>query len=401
MYARLCYGDFGGIVIKFMIMGESLGCCVAHLKIFGETIQSIITLFFNVDNTLLGNGKFYSMLIFLIILPFIFKDNISSLKKPSFLGDLSIVIFMITIIILFIYKLVSKSLPEFTWDFLFPKFDFIKAFNCATALLEAYYFQAVIFAVYLSLQNRKNKVMKRITKKSLLFCTLLYALMGILCLVMYGEETTESVIGLFRKDLIQAKDNNLYIVILLLSVLSSLLVSSLFTFPLTFFALKLNFWNLCLVIKKRNNKKKANQTRKQTGIELKESIAEVSEAKLEMNNNSLEMTFPFVDEEQQKDKDNKSIAVLPKCIKYLLTFVLYLIILILALSANEIIVVCVFVGSTCSNVVTMLAPTLFLIVLSKINIFNTKYLWEKTVFCLGILILITFFVVQTYSIIYK
>ena len=400
MYARLCYGDIGGIVIKFMIMGESLGCCVAHLKIFGETIQSIITLFFNVNNTFLGNGKFYSVLIFLIILPFIFKDNISSLKKPSFLGDLSIVIFMIAIIILFIYKLVSKSLPEFTWEFLFPKFDFIKAFNCATALLEAYYFQAVIFAVYLSLQNRKNKVMKRITKKSLLFCTLLYALMGILCLVMYGEETTESVIGLFRKDLMQAKDNNLYIVILLLSVLSSLLVSSLFTFPLTFFALKLNFLNLCLVIKKRNNKKKINKSRNQPGTELKESILEKSESKLEMNN-SLEMTFPFINEQQQKDKDNKNISVLPKCIKFLITFVLYLIILILALSANEIIVVCVFVGSTCSNVVTMLAPTLFLIVLSKINIFNTKYLWEKIVFCLGILILITFFVVQTYTIIYK
>ena len=50
MYAKLCYGQAGSIIMKLLIMGESFGCCAAHLKVFGETVQSILVLFFNFKN---------------------------------------------------------------------------------------------------------------------------------------------------------------------------------------------------------------------------------------------------------------------------------------------------------------------------------------------------------------
>lgn len=85
MYAKICYGKMGSIFIKFLIMAESFGCCCAHLKIFGETILSIIKLFFNFNLYILLHEKFYSILVFIFLCPFVIKKEISSLKvNPLF-----------------------------------------------------------------------------------------------------------------------------------------------------------------------------------------------------------------------------------------------------------------------------------------------------------------------------
>ena len=244
-------------------------------------------------------------------------------------------------------------------------------FNCSTALLEAYYFQAVIFAVYLSLENRKNKTMKKITRQSVLFCTLIYIFTGLLVLLMYGEDTSLSLIKMFRDDLIQHQEKSIYITMLLLCILTSLLISSLFTFPLTFFALKTNFLNLCVIIKKKILFKYQNKT--QEGTELTESNEEVAKKEFTAKTETIELT---------------------KCGKYTIIFFLYSFVLAVALFADELLTICNFVGSTCSNFVTMLAPTAFLIILSKTNIINSKMLWEKMIFISGILILITFFILE-------
>ena len=103
MYAKLCYGQAGSIIMKLLIMGESFGCCAAHLKVFGETVQSILVLFFNFKNIVLSNEKFYVFAVFIVILPFVFKENISALKNTSFVGDLSVLIFIASVFVLFIY----------------------------------------------------------------------------------------------------------------------------------------------------------------------------------------------------------------------------------------------------------------------------------------------------------
>lgn len=371
MYAKLCYGQAGSIIMKLLIMGESFGCCAAHLKVFGETVQSILVLFFNFKNIVLSNEKFYVFAVFIVILPFVFKENISALKNTSFVGDLSVLIFIASVFVLFIYKLFTKSITSITINLFFRKFSFVNLFNCSTALLEAYYFQAVIFAVYLSLENRKNKTMKKITRQSVLFCTLIYIFTGLLVLLMYGEDTSLSLIKMFRDDLIQHQEKSIYITMLLLCILTSLLISSLFTFPLTFFALKTNFLNLCVIIKKKILFKYQNKT--QEGTELTESNEEVAKKEFTAKTETIELT---------------------KCGKYTIIFFLYSFVLAVALFADELLTICNFVGSTCSNFVTMLAPTAFLIILSKTNIINSKMLWEKMIFILGILILITFFILE-------
>ena len=78
MYAKLCYGQAGSIIMKLLIMGESFGCCAAHLKVFGEAVQSILVLFFNFKNIVLSNEKFYVFAVFIVILPFVFKENIKT-----------------------------------------------------------------------------------------------------------------------------------------------------------------------------------------------------------------------------------------------------------------------------------------------------------------------------------
>lgn len=257
MYAKLCFGQFGSIVMKLMIMGESFGCCCAYLQVFGELINKLITFFPIFDDNshpIFKNDKFYSGIIFVIILPLVFLDNINALQKTSFIGDLSVLSFLITIFILFVYKIFHKF-PTLSLELLFPKIEFIKAFKCITALLEAYYFQAVIFALYLSLLNRKNKTMKKITKKSVFICSLVYCLTGLLVLLISQSNsniTTQrtSLIQMIYNDDKQIKSSNTEKA-LIICILISLLTSSFFAFPLTFFALKSNFLNLCLMIKKK------------------------------------------------------------------------------------------------------------------------------------------------------
>lgn len=398
MYAKLCFGQFGSILMKLMIMGESFGCCCAYLQVFGELINKLITLFPIFDDNshpIFKKDKFYSGIIFVIILPLVFLDNISALQKTSFIGDLSVLSFLITIFILFVYNLFHKF-PTLSLELLFPKIEFIKAFKCITALLEAYYFQAVIFALYLSLLNRKNKTMKKITKKSVFICSLVYCLTGLLVLLISQSNsniTTQrtSLIQMIYNDETQIKSSNTEKA-LIICILISLLTSSFFAFPLTFFALKTNFLNLCLMIKKKiiNHK---NSSGKKSNIELTNN-----EEAIKTNN----------EEEKEKIQKNKKeevkitkldftgkaeIITLSKCGKYSIIFLLYLLVLLAALSAKEILTICNFVGSTCSNVITMLAPTLFLIKLSKTPIFSCKLIWEKLVFVIGIAILITFFVI--------
>lgn len=80
MYAKICYGTMGSIFIKFIIMVEAFGCCCVHLQLLGEIILSIIEMFFNFKNGIFLNEKFYSILVFIFLCPFIVKKEISSYK---------------------------------------------------------------------------------------------------------------------------------------------------------------------------------------------------------------------------------------------------------------------------------------------------------------------------------
>lgn len=204
--------------------------------------------------------------------------------------------------------------------------------------------------------------MKRVTQQSLKFCTMIYIVTGICCVLMYSDKTNESIIINFREDIVKYKGKSYFAITILLISQFALLVSSLFNFPFTFYALKTNFINLYIMIMKKI--KQGN--------------------KKNIKNNQL----------TNKEIKHDNLTTVGSISRIILNFLLYFFILLIVLLTDHLITLCTFVGSTCSNAIILLAPHAFLIKLSNTPIFSFQKIIEKLIFIFGIFNLIGFIYVE-------
>jgi amino acid permease len=84
MFAKICYGNFGNLLVKLIIIINNFGLCCAYFRIFADVATGIVKAFSNggEDNFFAFNWHnfFYILLVGVIMFPFIFQDKIDALK---------------------------------------------------------------------------------------------------------------------------------------------------------------------------------------------------------------------------------------------------------------------------------------------------------------------------------
>lgn len=80
MYAKLCFGSFGTFIIKCSIVAMTFGFCCVYLKVFGGIFKSLIELFVVPNDSIYFKQSFYMIIIFFVLMPLMFKEDISSLR---------------------------------------------------------------------------------------------------------------------------------------------------------------------------------------------------------------------------------------------------------------------------------------------------------------------------------
>ena len=102
--------------------------------------------------------------------------------------------------------------------------------------------------------------MMKATSLGVGLCLVLYIITGVVGYLMYGSECTASILGILGNDMKNFRDNDKFIVTILLIVNISFMISSTMSIPLMFFTLKKNLINSVIFCKKKFVSNKINHT---------------------------------------------------------------------------------------------------------------------------------------------
>lgn len=375
MYGKLTFGKNGTIFLKISLIISNLGTCCFYFKILGEFTVSILSQFFNMQGgEIYTSPVFFTIISFVLLLPLIYFEGIQSLNNANFLGVVSIIIFFMSIVILFIYKMIHHEMKStFGPEILFPHGSLFEMFACCTAIIDSYTYKHNFFPIYLSSKPRNTKTMTRATGIGVFFCFFFFCFVGILCFLMFGYDFTD-ITNALNIELSNYLNKNNYIVILIVVVEASYIISSLLTIPLLFFSVKKNIINLVIFIyKKYFDKKKPGEE----GTELQNKDKEEGLTNTTNNNQPEEVFHPFI--------------------KHLIVTISYILLLICTLFVESIIAISNALGSTTSNLVMILFPSYFLI---KLDLGKSLHIIPRFLCVLGIFTIGFFIYSETYKVIF-
>jgi amino acid permease len=298
-------------------------------------------------------------------MPLMFKEDITALKKFSFIGVLSIFIFLVAMVIVFFYKLFNNEIEAFSVSMLWPNGTKIQMFTATTALMDSFTFQMNTFPIYLPLKPRTSKNMVKATFISTLIAWVMYFVTGILGFAMYRDRLNDVILGYFKEDIIVYKKQNIIISGILFISIAAYFISALLTMPIMFFALKKNLITLIGFVEKKFKKKATNK-----------DIEENTTLQATMVNTQVVM------------------ASVQGVKKFLITLITYVVTLLCTLCVTKIIVINNIVGSTVTNMITMISPATFYLLLekSKNNCCNKTV--ARIIFIYGFTILTTFITIE-------
>ena len=364
MFGKITMGTFGSILVKIIIIISNLGLCIAYFRIFGEVVQTIIQAWVSPNSFWATNWHNYLYILFcgLIMIFFIFIKNISSLKKVAYLGIFAVLVFSISLIILLGYKSGSNYLDSnANWEFFFPNCSFSEAFKAIPTVFLAFLFQFNVFPIYLSLRNRNMKSMMKATKYGVGFTLIIFLIIGIIGFLLYGLSMEETILNSFSDDMIKFKDISRFIKILIIIICVSFVTTCLTSFPILFLSLRENYINSLLFCFKNCCKKKNDDEVK------------INQGKYEKNNN-----YKYI--------SKKGMIVI--------TFILYFLVLILAIVMPKLKIIFSIVGATAGTFIAFILPNLFYIRICRMSGKNYNIVLPLLFLVFGIFFLIISIIVN-------
>jgi amino acid permease len=250
MFAKITYGAAGTLFVKLVIIINNFGMCCAYLRIFGETAKNLAAVFFEKDSVWVSNwhNYIYVLFIFLVMAITIFKENLDSLRKASFLGVGGITVFFISLIVIFFYKLFSGLIEPFDSSMLWPQGDALDMIGSLPTVFLAYTFQFNMFPVYFTLKKKTKEEMKKTTNLAIIFCFFVYTISGFIGYYMYRNKLKDTILNTLIID-VESKDKFLLTALVVVNI--AFLMSSTMSIPLMFFSLKNNFINSIIFCKKK------------------------------------------------------------------------------------------------------------------------------------------------------
>ena len=257
--AHAAMGSKGYLFTNSMIILNNFGLCAVYFRIFGDTIQNVVGGYVSEDNFLVTNWhNFLYIIIILFLMCFIiWTEDFKKFEKTSFLGMIGILVYFITLIILFFYKTSKGFEPYYDSDSYFVADEYTNILISLPSVFLSFSFQFNLFPIYSGLIQRTHFEMISVTEMSIFFCLILYILSGVFGYLLYGENLTDTILLAFLKDM-QDDNTDQLMKILLIIINIGFLTCSTTSIPLVYYTLKQTFFSTYKYLTKKKEKEGKN-----------------------------------------------------------------------------------------------------------------------------------------------
>ena len=345
VYSKLSFGTSGTVIIMITMICNCFFVCCIYFKLFGNIVRTLLLIFIQDKGQIYLKEEFLLIVIFFILLPLMFKKDISALSKFALIGIISIIIFICSLIIIFFYKLYNNEIAPLKESQFEITGSFKEIFESSTAIINSFSFHSNVFPIYLPLKPRSTLNMIKATSYATVATSFIYILTGILGFLIYRENINDFLLKYFINDILTYLKTNKIMVCVLIICEVGFFISTCLSMPLLFFACKSHFFNLVRFIKKKFSKKE-------------------------------KLTSGLID---NKEKRN----TLSSFGKNIVIIIIYSSMLILAITVDKIIIIDNIVGSTACNIVTFLAPATFYLKFGKEKLYSIPKLMAILFLILG------------------
>lgn len=407
--AHNALGEKGYIFTNIMIILNNFGLCCVYFRIFGDTIQNVIGGYVSKNNFLVTNWhNFLYIIIILILMCFIiWTEDFKKFEKTSFLGMIGIIIYFITLFILFFYK-ISKGFKTFySSDSYFLNGEETNILISLPSVFLSFSFQFNLFPIYSGLAQRTHHEMLKVTDISILFCLLLYIFSGICGFLMYGDSLNDTILLAFLADMQDENTDQLMKILLIISNIGFLTCSTT-SIPLVYYALKQTFFSTYKYILKKKNDKTGKKI-EMTTIDKKEkdnldinksndgddadnnSVDEPSNESNQSNNNDndVERIDSIASIDSSMDLSSKKIKVnVSKKEEIIISVILYVCVGIVTILVPKLKSLFNLVGCTAANAIQFIIPSLIIVSLGAKAEKLVNLLCAKLLLIFGIISLI-------------
>ena len=345
VYSKLSFGTSGTVIMMLTMICNCFFVCCIYFKLFGNILRTLLLIFIQDKGQFYLKEEFLLIVVFFILLPLMFKKDISALSKFALIGIISIIIFICSLIIVFIYKLNNGEISPIKDTQFEINGSFKEIFESSTAIINSFSFHSNVFPIYLPLKPRSTLNMIKATSYATVTTSFIYILTGILGFLIYRENINDFLLKYFINDILTYLKTNKIMVCVLIICEVGFFISTCLSMPLLFFACKSHFFNLVRFIKKKFSKKE-------------------------------KLTSGLID---NKEKRNS----LSSFGKNIVIIIIYSSMLILAITVEKIIIIDNIVGSTACNIVTFLAPATFYLKFGKEKLYSIPKLMAILFLILG------------------
>ena len=396
--ALAAMGEKGYLLTNIMIILNNFGLSAVYFRIFGDTIQNVVGGYVSEDSFLVTNWhNFLYILIILVLMCFIiWTEDFEKFEKTSFLGMFGILVYFITLIILFFYKKSKGFEPFYSSDSFFVSNEYTNILISLPSVFLSFSFQFNLFPIYSGLIQRTHYEMIRVTEMSIFFCLILYIFSGVIGYLMYGENLTDTILLAFLKDM-QDDNTNQLMKILLIIINIGFLTCSTTSIPLVYYTLKQTFFSTYKYLTRK--KRKEGKNIEMTTVDKKEDENfddaindEDDNSEDESNNDTNTNTNNNDPKENQGRQDsissidsiiddkNKKIKVhVDKKEEIIISVILYMTVGIVTILIPKLKSLFNIVGCTAANAIQFIIPSLIIISLDSkaenlVNLLPAKFL---------------------------
>ena len=345
VYSKLSFGTSGTVIMMLTMICNCFFVCCIYFKLFGNILRTLLLIFIQDKGQIYLKEEFLLIVVFFILLPLMFKKDISALSKFALIGIISIIIFICSLIIIFFFKLYNNEIAPLKESQFEINGSFKEIFESSTAIINSFSFHSNVFPIYLPLKPRSTLNMIKATSYATVTTSFIYILTGILGFLIYRENINDFLLKYFINDILTYLKTNKIMVCVLIICEVGFFISTCLSMPLLFFACKSHFFNLVRFIKKKFSKKE-------------------------------KLTSGLID---NKEKRN----TLSSFGKNIVIIIIYSSMLILDIKKKKIIIIDNIVGSTACNIVTFLAPATFYLKFGKEKLYSIPKLMAILFLILG------------------
>ena len=371
VYSKIVMGASGSVIMKLALVVMCSTLSIVQLIVFGDVLKGLSLIFCDV------HVKILIVVIALVLLPFMFQKDISGITKFAYFGIIGLGIFYGCTVILFIYKY-NQNKIVFETSMLYPNGTFKELFTCLGGYYNAYTFHMAYFSYYLPLKPRNTKTMMKSVIIGTICGSLIYASYGTIFFLMYGNQITDSALKYLQSDLAEAnKNNEKGLVFIFFICFISFIVNASISTMTHFYLFKSHFIGLIKFILNKRAEKEKNEKKDIPLVDIKEDRK-------------------FSDDVQSITLKENKVELLSERAQNFIIFALYLYALVMAVSFDKIIILDSFNGSTMTNYINLIAPSIFYLYFAR----KKKYYGEKLLAVFNILfgaaLILLFFILSFY-----